>query len=224
MSDVPHLAYMALPALSDNERIGRAAAFREHIAARRTCRMFAPTPVPRAVIEQAILAAGSAPSGANHQPWHFAVIESANIKHRIRLEAEAEEANFYAGKAGQEWLAALAPLGTDSDKQFLEVAPYLIVVFGQRKGGIEPGEIKQNYYVTESVGIACGLLLAALHSAGLATLTHTPSPMGFLRGICGRPTTEKPVMIIVTGLPATDATIPEYATRKKPLDQISSWL
>ena len=224
MTDVPHLPYTALPALSDEQRIARATAFRDHISTRRTCRMFADTPVPRAVIEAAILAAGSAPSGANHQPWHFAVIESAEIKHRIRLAAETEEAAFYAGKAGQEWLEALAPLGTDSDKGFLEVAPYLIVVFGQRRGGIEPGADKKNYYVTESVGIACGLMLAALHHAGLATLTHTPSPMGFLRTICRRPQSETPVMIIVAGLPAADATIPEYATRKKPLEQISSWL
>ena len=218
------LPYTALPALTDEERVAAATDFRDRIATRRSCRMFAATPVPRAIIENAILAAGSAPSGANHQPWHFAVIESPDLKHRIRIEAEKEEAAFYAGKAGQEWLEALAPLGTDSDKGFLEVAPYLIVVFGQRRGGIEPGADKKNYYVTESVGIACGLMLAALHSAGLATLTHTPSPMGFLRDICRRPGHETPVMIIVAGLPAADATIPEYATRKKPLDQIASWL
>ena len=222
----PHaeLPYTALPNLTDGERIQRARAFREDIAARRTCRMFAPTPVPRAVIEAAILAAGTAPSGANHQPWHFAVITSPDLKHRIRPAAEEEEAAFYAGKAGQEWLAALAPLGTDDDKSFLDIAPYLIVVFGQRRGGIDPGDDKQNYYVTESVGIACGLMLATLHKAGLATLTHTPSPMGFLRDICGRPASEKPLMIIVAGLPADTATIPEYATRKKPLEQIASWL
>ncbi len=224
MTTAPHLPYTALQDMTDDERLATADRFRATMSKRRTCRMFADTPVPRAIIEQAILTAGTAPSGANHQPWHFAVIESAAIKHRIRLEAEQEEAAFYAGKAGQEWLQALAPLGTDADKGFLEVAPYLIVVFGQRKGGIEPGEKKQNYYVTESVGIACGLLLASLHQAGIATLTHTPSPMGFLREICGRPDDEKPVMIIVAGLPAEDATIPEYATRKKPLGQIASWL
>ncbi len=218
------LPYTALPDLADNERVARARNFREDIATRRSCRMFAPTPVPRAVIEQAILAAGSAPSGANHQPWHFAVVTAPELKHRIRLEAEKEEAAFYAGKAGQEWLEALAPLGTDSDKSFLDIAPYLIVVFGQRRGGIHPGDDKKNYYVTESVGIACGLMLAALHRAGLATLTHTPSPMGFLREICNRPANETPAMIIVAGLPATGATIPEYATRKKPLEQIASWL
>lgn len=216
--------YPDFPRLSDPERIDRARGFREEIARRRTCRMFSPAPVPREVIEQAILAAGTAPSGANHQPWHFAVITSPDLKQRIRIAAEQEERSFYAGKAGRQWLEALAPLGTDADKSFLETAPYLIVVFGQRRGGIEPGEKKQNYYVTESVGIACGLLLATLHRAGLATLTHTPSPMGFLRELCGRPAEEKPVMIIVAGLPSDDATVPEYATRKKPLEQIASWL
>lgn len=222
----PHatIPYTALPAMSDAERIAAAEAFRDHVGKRRTCRMFTDAPVPRAVIAAAIEAAGTAPSGANHQPWHFAAISSPEVKHRIRLAAEEEEAAFYASRAGQEWLEALAPLGTDEDKGFLDLAPWLIVVFGQRRGGIEPGESRQNYYVTESVGIACGLLLAALHAAGLATLTHTPSPMGFLREICGRPADEKPVMLIVVGLPAADATVPEYATRKKPLAQISSWL
>jgi nitroreductase len=186
--------------------------------------MFSDAPVPREVIEEAILAAGTAPSGANHQPWHFAVVSSPELKHRIRVEAEREEAAFYAGKAGQEWLEALAPLGTDEDKSYLEKAPWLIVVFGQRRGGIEPGDRKTNYYVTESVGIACGFLLAALHEAGLATLTHTPSPMGFLRDICARSSDEKPIMVVVAGLPADDATVPVHALKKKPLEQISSWL
>lgn len=210
--------------MTDAARIAAAEAFRDHIAARRTCRMFSDSPVPRGVIEAAIAAAGTAPSGANHQPWHFAAVSSPDIKHRIRLAAEAEEREFYASRAGQEWLEALAPLGTDEDKAFLDIAPWLIVVFGQRRGGIEPGDTRQNYYVTESVGIACGLLLTALHGAGLATLTHTPSPMGFLREICGRPADEKPVMLIVAGHPAPDATVPLYAIRKKPLEQISSWL
>jgi len=217
------LPYSDLPQLTGAERIERAREFHDLIAKRRTCRMFSDRRVPREVIEHAILAAGSAPSGANHQPWHFAVVTSPDLKQRIRVAAEEEERAFYAGKAGQEWLAALEPLGTDEDKSFLEIAPYLIIVFGQRRGGLVPGDRKQNYYVTESVGIACGLLLATLHGAGVATLTHTPSPMGFLREICGRPADEKPLMIIVAGLPADDATIPEYATRKKPLEQISSW-
>ena len=224
MKNVPTIPYDALPDLTDEERVSRARAFREAIATRRTCRMFSDAPVPREVIEEAILAAGTAPSGANHQPWHFAVVSSPELKHRIRVEAEKEEAAFYAGKAGQEWLEALAPLGTDEDKSYLETAPWMIVVFGQRRGGIEPGESKTNYYVIESVGIACGFLLAALHKAGLATLTHTPSPMGFLRDICGRPPGEKPMMVIVAGLPADGASGPAHALRKKPLEQISSWL
>jgi len=224
MKNVPTIPYDALPELTDEERVSRARAFLEAIATRRTCRMFSDAPVAREVIEEAILAAGTAPSGANHQPWHFAVVSSPELKHRIRVEAEKEEAAFYAGKAGQEWLEALAPLGTDEDKSYLETAPWLIVVFGQRRGGIEPSDRKTNYYVTESVGIACGFLLTALHKAGLATLTHTPSPMGFLRDICGRPSDEKPLMVIVAGLSAAGATVPVHALNKKPLDQISSWL
>jgi nitroreductase len=218
------IPYASLPILTDDERIARTRAFRELMETRRSCRMFAATPVPREVIEEAVRVAGTAPSGANHQPWHFAIVSSPELKHNIRLGAEEEEQAFYAGKAGQEWLEALAPLGTDEHKEYLDIAPWLIVVFGQRHGGIEPGEAKQNYYVTESVGIACGLLLAALHSAGLATLTHTPSPMGFLREACSRPADEKPLMVIVAGLPADNATIPFHATRKKPLEQIASWL
>lgn len=224
MKDVPSIAYTALPELTDQERIERAATFRVELATRRSCRMFSDRPVPSEVIEEAILAAGTAPSGANHQPWHFAIVSSPEIKHSIRLAAEEEERVFYAGKAGQEWLEALAPLGTDEDKSYLDVAPWHIVVFGQRRGGLEPGEKRTNYYVPESVGIACGFLLAALHKAGLATLTHTPSPMGFLRELCGRPTDEKPYMIIVAGHPASDAVVPLHALRKKPLGQISSWL
>ena len=224
MKEVPSVPYTELPALSDEERVAAAQKFYDEIKERRSCRMFTDAPVPREVIEKAILAAGTAPNGANHQPWHFVVVSDPEIKNKIRLAAEVEEKEFYAGKAGQEWLEALAPIGTDDDKSYLDVAPWHIVVFGQRKGGINPGDKKQNYYVTESCGIACGLLLAALHKAGLATLTHTPSPMGFLREICGRPDDEKPVMIIVAGLPAKDATVPVHATIKKPLDQITTWL
>ncbi|WP_324260692.1 nitroreductase family protein [Altererythrobacter sp. H2] len=213
-----------LPDLTDAERIARATAMRERLATRRSCRYFADAPVPRQVIEHAILAAGSAPNGANHQPWHFAVISSPETRRAIREAAEAEERAFYAGKASDEWLDALKDLGTDADKPFLETAPWLIVVFAQRKGGIEEDGKTQNYYINESVGIACGLLLATLHEAGCATLTHTPSPMGFLRKICGRPEHEKPLMIVVTGLPAPDATVPAHAVRKKPLEQITSWL
>ncbi len=219
----------ALERRSDSDAIARAEAMAERLKQRRTCRDFSPEPVPRAVIEAAILAAGSAPSGANHQPWHFAVVASPETKQAIRAAAEAEERRFYGAdggepKAGDEWLAALAELGTDADKPFLETAPYLIVVFSQRKGGIAEDGLAQNYYVNESVGIACGMLLATLHEAGLATLTHTPSPMGFLRQVCRRPEWEKPVMIVVVGHPAENATVPVQALRKKPLEQIVTWL
>jgi iodotyrosine deiodinase len=224
MKQVPSVPYTQLPRMSDEERIGRARKFREEMSTRRSCRMFSDSAVPRELIEEAIRAAGTAPSGANHQPWHFAAVSSARVRHVIRTEAEKEEAAFYSGKASREWLEALAPLGTDEDKAYLDAAPWHIIVFGQRRGGIEPGDKKTNYYVTESVSIACGLLLAALHRAGLATLTHTPSPMGFLREICGRPADEKPVMLVVAGHPASDAIVPEHALRKKPLDRISSWL
>lgn len=202
----------------------RARNMRNRLKKRRSCRYFSDTPVPREVIEAAIEAAGSAPNGANHQPWHFAVVSSLETKRAIREAAEAEERAFYSGKASDEWLAALGHLGTDADKPFLETAPWLIVVFAQRKGGIEEDGQTQNYYVNESVGIACGMLIATLHEAGLSTLTHTPSPMGFLREICGRPDHEKPLMIVVAGLPSDDATVPKKATEKKPLSQIASWL
>ena len=224
---VAHLAdnrYPTPPAVTDAKRIRRAQAAFGRLATRRSCRAFANTPVPRAVIEYAIRAAGTAPSGANHQPWHFAAIGSPETKRAIREAAEAEERAFYAGKASEEWLGALAPLGTDAEKPFLETAPWLIVCFAQRVGGMaEDGQTK-NYYVTESVGIACGMLIATLHEAGLATLTHTPSPMGFLREICGRPDSEKPFMIVVAGHPADDATVPDHALQKKGLEKISSWL
>ena len=216
--------FPAPPVLTDAERVERARAAFERLATRRTCRAFADAPVPREIIESAIRAAGTAPSGANHQPWHFAAVSSPEAKRAIRLAAEEEERDFYAGRASTEWLDALAPLGTDHDKPFLETAPWLIVCFAQRKGGIEEDGKATNYYVTESVGIACGMLLATLHEAGLATLTHTPSPMGFLREICGRPAHEKPLMVVVAGHPAPDATVPEHALRKKSLATISSWL
>lgn len=219
----------SLPVISDQERIDRATAMRDALATRRSCRHFTDKPVPREIIEQAVLSAGGAPNGANHQPWHFAVVSSPENKRAIREAAEAEERRFYGvegdrAKAGEAWLEALAPIGTDDKKPFLEIAPHLIVVFAQRKGGIEEDAHKQNYYVSESVGIAVGMMLTTLHAAGLATLTHTPSPMGFLRKLCGRPEHEKPLMIVVVGHPASDARVPIYATRKKPLDQITTWL
>ena len=219
-----HLPFPQLPDHTDEERIARARAAYERLKTRHTCRSFTDAPVPREIIEAAIQAAGTAPNGANHQPWHFAAVSSPEKKRAIREAAEAEERAFYAGKASDEWLDALAPIGTDANKPFLETAPWLIVCFAQRKGGIEEDGKTQNYYVTESVGIACGLLLATLHEAGLATLTHTPSPMGFLREICGRPEHEKPLMIVVAGHPSPDASVPGHALRKKPLSQIASWL
>jgi len=182
----------SLEALPEDEAVARAQGLRDRLKQRRTCRYFSDAAVPREAIEAAIEAAGTAPNGANHQPWHFSVVESAEKKRAIRNAAEAEERRFYGEdnddpKASEEWLGALKELGTDADKPFLETAPYLIVVFAQRKGGIEEDGKTQNYYVNESVGIACGMLIATLHEAGLATLTHTPSPMGFLREACERP-------------------------------------
>ncbi|MEO1043038.1 MAG: nitroreductase family protein [Pseudomonadota bacterium] len=206
--------------LTDDQSVAAAAAFKDRMRNRHTIRDFSDRPVPREAIEHAIAAAGLAPSGANHQPWFFAVVESRAVKRRIREAAEEEERAFYGGKAGQEWLDALAPIGTDAAKPFLETAPFLIVPFAQKRGGVDEGDDKKNYYVTESVGLACGFLLCALHQAGLATLTHTPNPMKFLNDELGRPATEKPMMIIVVGHASDVATVPEHALRKKPLDQI----
>ncbi|NRP18173.1 NADH dehydrogenase [Ensifer adhaerens] len=209
---------------SPEEMAARAVQFYEDVNRRRTTRYFSERPVPRGVIETCLLAAGTAPSGANHQPWHFTVIESADIKKKVREAAEEEERVFYQQKAPQEWLDALAPLGTDEEKPFLETAPYLIAIFSQKRGGPNPGDMKKNYYVNESVGIATGILITALHHAGLATLTHTPAPMNFLNDICGRPESEKPFLILVVGYPAPDATVPVAGKVKKPLEQISTWL
>lgn len=202
----------------------RARAFYAEIRTRHTVREFSTRPVPRDIIEQCLMAAGTAPSGANHQPWHFTVITDPDLKRRVREGAEAEEREFYEGRAGQEWLNALRPLGTDANKAFLEIAPYLICIFGSRRSPGADGRLHKNYYVPESVGIATGFLIAALHRAGLAALTHTPAPMGFLNEICGRPENDKPYILLVTGYPAEDATIPAYATQKKPLSEIVTFL
>ena len=228
MRDHESIPY-ALPPVSDTESISRASKLRDSLKQRRTCRFFSDAPVSQAVIEAAIEAAGTAPNGANHQPWHFAAVSSHDKKRAIREAAEAEEKRFYgadgdAPKASDEWLDALSTLGTDADKPFLETAPWLIEVFAQRKGGMHEDGKTQNYYVNESVGIACGMLITTLHEAGLATLTHTPSPMGFLRDICGRPEWEKPLMVVVVGHPSEGATVPAHAVKKKPLTQIASWL
>lgn len=224
MQEHDALPWIPLPPMTDAQRISAAQTFYDQMSARHTCRMFTDQSVPREVIETAIQTAGTAPSGANHQPWFFSVISDASARKELRAAAEEEERAFYAGKAGDVWLDALQPLGTDADKPYLEIAPYSIVVFGQRRGGVHAGDIKQNYYINESVGIAVGLLLTSLHKAGLATLTHTPNPMSFLNKICARPANEKPILIIVVGHAAADATIPAHAMIKKPLDMISNWI
>ncbi|WP_421786432.1 nitroreductase family protein [Hyphobacterium sp.] len=206
------------------EMTAEAKAFYEDIRKRRTVREFSGREVPREIIEHAILAAGTAPSGANHQPWHFTVIGKGAIRKQLREAAEAEEKAFYEGKASTEWLEALEPLGTDDHKPYLEIAPWIIAVFAQRRGGVTAGESKKNYYVNESVGIACGMLLTALHRAGLVTLTHTPNPMTFVSEICGRPKDEKPYMLIVAGYPADGARVPEHALIKKPLGDICDFI
>ena len=199
----------------------RAAAFYQELRARRSVRSFSPKPVPREAIADAIRAAGTAPSGANLQPWRFVVVGDPATKRRLREAAEAEERAFYGGRAPEEWLAALAPLGTDADKPFLERAPWLIAIFAEKWRQLPNGARRTNYYVPESVGIATGFLIAALHHAGLATLTHTPSPMGFLQRILERPPSEKPFLLLVVGHPADGAQVPVIA--KKPLDAIATF-
>jgi iodotyrosine deiodinase len=204
----------------DDQALADVTAFHDYMKKRHSVRDFSPRPVPREIITAAIAAAGTAPSGANHQPWHFAAIADPAMKARIRAAAEDEEREFYAGGAGDEWLAALEPIGTGVDKPHLTTAPWLIVVFAQRYGVTDDGLRYKNYYVPESVGIATGFLIAALHHAGLVCLEHTPNPMKFLPEMCGRPAQEKAVMILPVGWPAEGATVPAVAKRKKPLDQI----
>jgi nitroreductase len=200
----------------------RATEFYNEIKRRRTVREFSSRPVPRDVIEQTLLAAGTAPNGANLQPWHFVVVSDPELKRKIRIAAEEEEREFYSGRAPQEWLDALAPLGTDEHKPFLETAPYLIAVFAQSYGLLPDGRKVKHYYVTESVGIATGFLINALHHSGLATLTHTPSPMNFLNDLLGRPSHERPFLLLVVGYPADDCQVPNIS--KKPLDEIATFL
>jgi iodotyrosine deiodinase len=209
------LAFRELPV---GEMRRRAAAFANEMAQRRTVRDYADRAVPRDVIHDAIRAAATAPNGANRQPWHFVVITDAATKRRIREAAEKEERDFYEHRAPREWLDALAALGTGPDKPFLETAPVLIAIFAQSYELLPDGTKAKNYYVTESVGIATGLLIAALHHAGLVTLTHTPSPMGFLNEVLGRPENERPFLLLVVGYPAEDAKVPKIA--KKPLNEI----
>ena len=206
------------------EMLLRATQHYEFVSRRRTVRHFSSKSISRDVIQACILTAGSAPSGANHQPWHFVCVSDPHIKQQIRRAAEAEERAFYDGKAGDQWLEDLQGLGTDAQKPFLETAPWLIAVFAERYS-LDPSGVKQkNYYVPESVGIATGLLITALHNVGLATLTHTPNPMKFLSKILGRPVNERATMLLVVGHPTEDAKVPRAATVKKPLDQISTSL
>lgn len=192
----------------------RSAEFLETVWRRRTVRDFSSRPIPRGVLEDCLRAAGSAPSGANRQPWHFCVVRDPDLKARIRQAAEVEEAAFYSGRAPEEWLAALAPLGTDQNKPFLEQAPALVVIFAENHGQSSDGEKTKNYYVTESVGIATGILITALHYSGLACLTHTPSPMGFLRDLLGRPAGERAYLILVVGYPAEGAEVPDISRKE----------
>ncbi len=201
--------------------LSRASDFHRSLSRRRSVRDFSDRPIPEGVLEQCLLAASKAPSGANLQPWHFAVVRSAQVKSRIRQAAEEEERAFYSGRAPQEWLDALAPLGTDESKPFLETAPALVAIFAQSYDLTEQGEKRKNYYVTESVGIATGFLIAALHNAGLCCLTHTPSPMKFLNQILERPSRERPFLLLVVGYPAEGVQVPSIT--KRSLQEIASY-
>ena len=203
------------------EMIQRSADFYDEIRKRRSVRQFSSRSVPEEIIANCIQAAGSAPSGANMQPWYFVVVTNPQIKQRIRLAAEAEEHEFYQQRAPKDWLAALAPLGTDEHKPFLETAPYLIAIFVQSYGLLPTGKKVKHYYALESVGIATGILITALHHAGLATLTHTPSPMNFLNQILDRPPNEKPFLLLVTGYPDEKAKVPVIP--RKSLEEIASF-
>lgn len=216
---VPHTGWERL---AEDEMSRRAAEFLAEMRRRRTVREFSPEAVPGAVIRDCLLAAGTAPSGANRQPWHFVVVTDPALKSRIREAAEAEEKDFYEHRAPPEWLEALAPLGTGPDKPFLERAPVLIAIFAQSRDQLPDGRKLKNYYVTESVGIATGMLITALHRCGLATLTHTPSPMGFLNDLLDRPRNERPFLLLVVGYPAEGVTVPDIG--KKPLSGIATFL
>ncbi len=216
---IPYSAYREFP---EDEMIRRSEEFYELVNRRRTVRTFSDRNVDRIIIEKAIHAAGTAPSGANMQPWNFIAVSSPEIKSKIRIAAEQEEKEFYANKAPKEWLDALAPLGTDDKKPFLERAPWLIAVFAEKYGKLEDGRSVKHYYVQESVGIATGILLTALHAAGLATLTHTPSPMNFLNEILNRSENERPYLLIVTGFPDENTTIPDV--HRKKLHEISQFI
>ncbi len=219
MSGFVPLEWSELP---PEEMLRRAREFREEMARRRTVREFSDRPVPRALIEECLRAAGTAPSGANLQPWSFVAVSDPGVKSEIRAAAEAEEREFYENRAPAEWLEALAPLGTDWRKPFLEAAPWLIAVFVQRYGTTDDGSKTTHYYATESTGLATGLLIAAVHRAGLVALTHTPSPMGFLNEILDRPDRERPFLLLVVGYPAGDASVPDIG--RKSLAEIATFV
>lgn len=216
---VPLTTYREYP---PDETRQRAAEFRDEMLRRRSVRYFSDRPIAREIIEDCLTVAGSAPSGANLQPWHFVVVSDLALKQQLRTAAEKEEHTFYHGRAPQEWLDALAPLGTDEVKSYLETAPYLIAIFAQSYGLLPDGRKVKNYYVQESVGIATGMLITALHHAGLVSLTHTPSPMGFLNEALGRPAHERPFLLLVVGYPAENALVPDIG--KKPLREIATFL
>jgi len=207
---------------SEPEMQTRATAFHHLMQKRRTIRNFSDRPVPQSLINTCIQTASTAPSGANKQPWHFVAISNTTIKTQIKEAAEQEEREFYNHRAPQRWLDDLAPFGTDANKPFLETAPWLIAIFAQRFGQGTDGDRDQNYYVTESVGIATGLLITALHNAGLATLTHTPSPMKFLNTILNRPNNERPFLLLVVGYPSPDTQVPDI--QRKSCDEIATFL
>jgi iodotyrosine deiodinase len=222
MTEPPSVPLPPIEAIDGAQRLARAREFADRMSKRRSVRDFAARPVPREVIEHCLRAAGSAPSGANQQPWRFVAVSDPATKSRLREAAEAEEREFYARRAPAAWLEALAPLGTDARKPFLEVAPWLIGVFYERHGNAADGGRAKRYYPQESVGIACGLLIAALHGAGLATLTHTPSPMGFLNTLLGRPRREMPFLLLVVGHPAEGCRVP--AIERLPLAAIATFI
>ncbi len=219
-----HAPIADFPAYPIDEMQARASAFHKAMSTRRSIRHFSDKPVSQDIIENCVLTAGSAPSGANHQPWFFSCVGSAKKKEEIRAAAETEERAFYTERASEEWLDALAPIGTDASKPYMEIAPWLICIFAQRRGGVQAGADQKNYYINESVGIATGLLIAACHNAGLATLVHTPNPMKFLNTLCGRPSSEKPFLILVAGYPADEAQVPKHALIKKPLGDIADFI
>ena len=218
-------SFQPLPSYTEypvEEMIRRSTEFRQHMQRRRTVRHFSDRPVPREIIEECLLTAGTAPNGANLQPWQFVVVSDPKVKREIRVAAEQEEDEFYNRRAPQEWLDALAVIGSDERKPFLETAPYLIVIFGKSHSQLTDGRRVKNYYVNESVGIATGFLIAAVHHAGLVSLTHTPSPMGFLNDILHMPPDTKPFLILVVGYPAENAQVPNI--KKKSLDEIATFI